>query len=59
MGSRVKLADNHWMIAMVVALGETMHLCELMGLEEQHFMTLLDGGPLGCSYRRCREQPRQ
>jgi 3-hydroxyisobutyrate dehydrogenase len=50
MGSRLKLAANHWMIAMVVALAESMHLCELMGLEEQQFVTLLDGGPLGSSY---------
>ena len=50
MGSRLKLAANHWMVAMVAALAETMHLCELMGLEEQQFVTLLDGGPLGSSY---------
>ena len=50
MGSRLKLAANHWMIAMVAALAETMHLCQLMGLEEQQFVTLLDGGPLGSSY---------
>jgi 3-hydroxyisobutyrate dehydrogenase len=50
MGSRLKLAANHWMIAMVAALAETMHLCQLMGLEEQHFISLLDGGPLGSSY---------
>jgi 3-hydroxyisobutyrate dehydrogenase len=50
MGSRLKLAANHWMIAMVVSLAETMHLCRLMGLEEQDFIALLDGGPLGSSY---------
>jgi len=50
MGSRLKLAANHWMIAMVTALAETMNLCELMGLEGQQFVTLLDGGPLGSSY---------
>ncbi|MBV9194477.1 MAG: NAD(P)-dependent oxidoreductase [Solirubrobacterales bacterium] len=50
MGSRLKLAANHWMIAMVAALAETMHLCELMGLGQQAFVTLLDGGPLGSSY---------
>lgn len=49
-GSRLKLAANHWMIAMVVALAESMHLCQLMGLREQQFVTLLDGGPLGSSY---------
>jgi 3-hydroxyisobutyrate dehydrogenase len=50
MGSRLKLAANHWMIAMVAALAETMHLCELMGLEQQEFFDLLDGGPLGSPY---------
>jgi 3-hydroxyisobutyrate dehydrogenase len=50
MGSRLKLAANHWMIAMVTALAESMHLCRLMGLEEQQFVNLLDGGPLGSSY---------
>lgn len=50
MGSRLKLAANHWMIAMVAVLAETMHLCHLMGLDEQDFITLLDGGPLGSSY---------
>ena len=48
--SRLKLAANHWMIAMVAALAETMHLCELMGLDQQQFVTLLDGGPLGSPY---------
>ena len=50
MGSRLKLAANHWMIAMVAALAETMHQCQLMELEQQQFITLLDGGPLGSSY---------
>ena len=50
MGSRLKLAANHWMIAMVAALAETMQLCQLMALDEQQFVTLLDGGPLGSSY---------
>ncbi len=50
MGSRLKLAANHWMIAMVAALAESMHLCQLMGLREQEFVTLLDGGPLGSPY---------
>ena len=50
MSSRLKLAANHWMIAMVATLAETMHLCELMGLDQRQFVTLLDGGPLGSSY---------
>jgi 3-hydroxyisobutyrate dehydrogenase len=50
MGSRLKLAANHWMIAMVTALAESMHLCEAMGLDQQQFIALLDGGPLGSVY---------
>jgi 3-hydroxyisobutyrate dehydrogenase len=36
MGSRLKLAANHWMITMVGALAESMHLCEAMGLVKDH-----------------------
>jgi 3-hydroxyisobutyrate dehydrogenase len=50
MGSRLKLAANHWMITMVAALAESMHLCETMGLDQQQFVALLDGGPLGSVY---------
>jgi 3-hydroxyisobutyrate dehydrogenase-like beta-hydroxyacid dehydrogenase len=50
MGSRLKLAANHWMIAMMSVLAETMHLRRLMEFEDQQFVTLLDGGPLGSSY---------
>ena len=50
MGSRLKMAANHWMIAMTAALAESMHLCEAMGLEQRQFVELLDGGPLGSAY---------
>ena len=50
MGSRLKLAANHWMISMVGALAESMHLCQAMGLDQQQFIALLDGGPLGSVY---------
>lgn len=50
MGSRLKLAANHWMITTVAALAESMHLCETMGLDQQQFVALLDGGPLGSAY---------
>jgi 3-hydroxyisobutyrate dehydrogenase len=50
MGSRLKMAANHWMIAMTAALAESMHLCEVMGLDQQQFIDLLDGGPLGSAY---------
>ena len=50
MGSRLKMATNHWMIAMTAALAEAMHLCKAMGLDQQQFIELLDGGPLGSAY---------
>ncbi|HEY1516516.1 MAG TPA: NAD(P)-dependent oxidoreductase [Solirubrobacteraceae bacterium] len=50
MGSRLKMAANHWMITMVGALAESMHLCDAMGLDQQQFIELLDGGPLGSVY---------
>jgi 3-hydroxyisobutyrate dehydrogenase len=50
MGSRLKLATNHWMISSVTALAESMHLCQAMGLDQKHFIELLDGGPLGSVY---------
>jgi 3-hydroxyisobutyrate dehydrogenase len=49
-GSRLKMAANHWMITMTAALAESMSLCEAMGLDQQHFVSLLDGGPLGSAY---------
>jgi 3-hydroxyisobutyrate dehydrogenase len=50
MGSRLKLVANHWMISSVAALAESMHLCGAMGLDQQQFIALLDGGPLGSPY---------
>jgi 3-hydroxyisobutyrate dehydrogenase len=50
MGSRLKLAANHWMIAMTAALAESMRLCEAIGLDQRQFVELLDGGPLGSAY---------
>jgi len=50
MGSRLKMAANHWMIAMTAALAESMHLCQAMGLDQQQFIELLEGGPLGSAY---------
>jgi 3-hydroxyisobutyrate dehydrogenase len=52
MGSRLKLAANHWMLASVTAVAETMHLCEAMGLDQQSFVDLLADGPLGSPYIR-------
>jgi 3-hydroxyisobutyrate dehydrogenase len=29
---------------------DSLHLCKAMGLDQQQFIALLDGGPLGCVY---------
>jgi 3-hydroxyisobutyrate dehydrogenase len=50
MGSRLKLVANQWMITMVAALAESMRLCEAMGVDQEQFIALLDGGPLGSAY---------
>jgi len=50
MGSRLKLAANHWMICTVAALAESMRLCQAMGLDQDQFRAVLDGGPLGSPY---------
>jgi 3-hydroxyisobutyrate dehydrogenase len=41
-----------------------MHLCQAMGLDQQQFIALLDGGPLGSAYAlqkldemRCHQYP--
>jgi len=52
MGSRLKLAANHWMVASVTAVAESMHLCDAMGLDQQPFVELLEDGPLGSPYIR-------
>lgn len=49
-GSRLKLVANHWMITIVAALAEAMHLSQLMGLDQKQFVELLDGSPLGSPY---------
>lgn len=51
-GSRLKLAANHWLVASVTAVAETMHLCEAMGMDQQPFLELLQDGPLGSPYIR-------
>ena len=49
-GSRLKLAANHWLLCSLAAAAETMRLCEAMGLDQERFAELLDGGALGSPY---------
>jgi 3-hydroxyisobutyrate dehydrogenase len=48
--SRLKLAANHWMLCSLAASAETMLLCEAMGLDQDRFAELLDGGAFSRPY---------
>jgi 3-hydroxyisobutyrate dehydrogenase len=45
MGSRLKLATNHWMITSVAALAESMHLCQaLISSSSSRYLTAVRSG---------------
>ena len=49
-GTRMKLVLNHWVLALVEGLAETVLLAERLGLEPQAFLDVIDGGPMGPPY---------
>jgi len=49
-GTRMKLVLNHWVIALVEGLAETVLLAERLGLDPQAFLDVIDGGPMGPPY---------
>jgi 3-hydroxyisobutyrate dehydrogenase len=51
-GTRMKLVLNHWVIALVEGLAETVLLAERLGLEPQAFLDIIDGGPMGPPYAK-------
>jgi 3-hydroxyisobutyrate dehydrogenase len=51
-GTRMKLVLNHWVIALVEGLAETVQLAEALGLDPQRFMDIIDGGPMGPPYAK-------
>jgi 3-hydroxyisobutyrate dehydrogenase len=51
-GTRMKLVLNHWVIALVEGLAETVLLAEGLELEPQAFLDIIDGGPMGPPYAK-------
>jgi 3-hydroxyisobutyrate dehydrogenase len=51
-GTRMKLVLNHWVVALVEGLAETVLLAEGFGLDPQAFLDIIDGGPMGPPYAK-------
>ena len=50
--TRMKLVLNHWVIALVEGLAETVLLAEALDLDPQAFLDVIDGGPMGPPYAK-------
>jgi 3-hydroxyisobutyrate dehydrogenase len=51
-GQRMKLVLNHWVIALVEGVAETVLLAERLGVDPQRFLDIIDGGALGPPYAK-------
>jgi 3-hydroxyisobutyrate dehydrogenase len=49
-GTRLKVVLNHWILALVETLAETVALAEGLGLEPRTFLDTIAGGPLDSPY---------
>jgi 3-hydroxyisobutyrate dehydrogenase len=49
-GHRLKLIANAWVLALTEAVAEAMALADGLGVEKQHFLELIEGGPLDSAY---------
>src|SRR5256714_4660705 len=49
-GTRLKLVVNHWLLALVDALAETIDLAEAIDVDPRTFLETISGGPLGPAY---------
>lgn len=49
-GTRMKLVLNHWVIALVEGVAETVLLAEALGLDPRRFLEIIEGGALGPPY---------
>lgn len=49
-GTRMKLVLNSWLLALTVALGESVALAEGLDLDPAQFLEIIHGGPLGVPY---------
>src|SRR6202035_2209994 len=51
-GTRLKLVNNSWLLAVVEAGAETIALAEGLGIRPELFLDSIDGGPLDLPYLR-------
>jgi 3-hydroxyisobutyrate dehydrogenase len=51
-GQRMKLVLNHWVIALVEGVAETVLLAERLGVDPGRFLEIIDGGALGAPYAK-------
>lgn len=49
-GTRLKLVLNHWLLALVDGLAETIELAEGINVDPRTFLETISGGPLGPAY---------
>jgi 3-hydroxyisobutyrate dehydrogenase len=49
---RMKLVLNHWVIALVESVAETVLLAERLGVDPRQFLDIIDGGALGPPYAK-------
>ena len=51
-GQRMKLVLNHWVLALVEGVAETVLLAERLGVDPQRFLDIVEGGPMGPPYAK-------
>jgi len=56
-GTRLKLVVNHWLLALVDALAETIDLAEAIDVDPSRFLEAISGGPLGPAYADVKGRP--
>ena len=56
-GTRLKLVVNHWLLALVDALAETIELAEAIDVDPHTFLETISGGPLGPAYADVKGRP--
>src|SRR3954454_18884633 len=51
-GQRMKLVLNHWVLALVEGVAETVLLAERLGIDPRQFLDIIDGGAMGPPYAK-------
>ncbi len=51
-GTRLKLVGNHWVLALVESLAETIALSEQLGVDPRSFLDLIEGGLMYTPYAK-------